>query len=331
MLKKLLGFFQPKGQPSPAEAEPDQDTESRSPDTPQHRESAFAGEHFEGLGDVWEALLGSDKNFIKTVTQFALDLNFPKRSHHIDEEGNLTLLTCSPAEGDITAGVLNTRVSGSDELQVRSCYPLLQGYPNALLVNETHTWANGLEGVVAAQKGEEGPPVDFFAPLYFLDHKTFAWAIHEKQALITELGAVAFSLQKAEVREYAVDEGPLYETLLQQFLEENPDKTQADFEAPVVSTQGLRMLMPTQYVCEWAYRCPVEAMEELTFHNKPFLKLTVSLVGVGETEMRAYLYVSEAELNGYRPSVGDDIEGVLWMSGSIAYEMGEEVQTDDDE
>lgn len=41
-------------------------------------------------------------------------------------------------------------------------------------------------------------------------------------------------------------------------------------------------------------------------------------MGIDDTVMRVYLYVSEAELNGYVPSVGEDIEGVLWMSGSIA-------------
>lgn len=353
MFKKIMGLFHQRGNSkSPAKTAPapsanaqqtiqpqttdEQNStpleeEQQAHKTPQDNESAFSGEHFEGLGDVWEAILGPTENFIEIAVKFALDYNFPDRSQHIDEAGNLILLTRSPAEGDMAAGVLNTREAESNELRVRSCYPLLQGHPNPLVILETHTWANGLEGAVAAQKHPNGPPLDFFAPFYFLDQKYFEQAIHEKEVLITELGAAAFSLRAAEVKEYTVNEGPLYETMLERFLKENPEKTQADFQDVTITTQGLRMLMPTQYACEWAYRCPVEALEELTFDNKPFLKLTVPLVGIDETEVRAYLYVSEAELNGYVPSVGEDIEGVLWMSGSIVHDAAEGNQVSEEQ
>ena len=38
----------------------------------------------------------------------------------------------------------------------------------------------------------------------------------------------------------------------------------------------------------------------------------------GEDPLRLPVYVSDEVLGGYRPSVGDRIEGVMWLQGRLA-------------
>ena len=282
--------------------------------------SSFFGEHYESLVPIWEATLGDKTTILEAFAHFASSATPPKRANAINDERGFALLNQSPSEGDMVAGVLGTQQAGKEVLEASAFFPLLKGYPNPLIIHDTHTWASKFEGVVAAQLHPDGSSIDFFAPTYFLDQKKFEKAKQQKKPLVVELGAMAFSMGPAQILEYSVDQGSLYETALEHFLTKNPDKTQADFEKTTVTTDGLRLLMPTQYTCEWAYRCPIEDVEQLLFYNKPFFKLTVPLVGVDEAVMRIYLYVSKAELNGYTPSVGEDIEGILWMSGTIADE-----------
>lgn len=311
---------------TPSTPPPHSSTHGEQPPPVTASKSSFFGEHYESLEPIWEATLGDKTTVLEAFAHFTSNATPPNRINSINDERGFVLLSQSPSEGDMVAGVLGTQQAGKEVLEARAFFPLLKGYPNPLIIHDTHTWASKLEGTIAAQLYPDGSSIDFFAPYYFLDQKEFEKAKQQEKPLTVELGAMAFSMGPAQTLGYSVDQGSLYETALEHFLGENPDKTQADFENPTVTTEGLRLLMPTQYTCEWAYRCPVEGVEQLLFYNMPFFKLTVPLVGVGETVMRIHLYVSQAELNGYVPSVGEDIEGVLWMSGSIVYGIGDEVK-----
>lgn len=52
--------------------------------------------------------------------------------------------------------------------------------------------------------------------------------------------------------------------------------------------------------------------------EQQFTMLTAALAGFDGPDLRCVIYVAEHVLRGYEPKVGDDIEGVLWMSGMIA-------------
>ena len=194
----------------------------------------------------------------------------------------------------------------------------MEGLPNPLRIRKSHTWSNGLEGVVAAERVHDGPPVTFFAPFFFRDEPRFE---PETEALVS-LAALAFSCRKAGMQKFSVEEGPWYEEELQRFLAKNPGKSEADFSAPVVSMQGARILMPQRYACEWQYRCPVLEVARTEVLGQPVYKLHVVFVGVDEETLAGYLYVPERLLDGYIPQAGDDIEGTLWMTGMLCAEWG---------
>jgi hypothetical protein len=196
-----------------------------------------------------------------------------------------------------------------------SAYPLLEGIPAQLTIDKTHTWTNGVEGVVAAHMAESGLPISFFAPFYLRD---FADLTIYGGTKAVNLAALAFKLRQAGSQEFSVCEGPFYEDRLQAFLEENPEKNKADFTPPVVSYRGAKILLPSKYSTEWQFRCPVLAVEEVLFMDIKVYKLAVEFIGLDDDVMRGYLYASERILNGYVPEVGHDVEGRLWMTGTIA-------------
>jgi hypothetical protein len=271
--------------------------------------------HFEGLGNAWSALLGKDET-INTVLPTIIAEGDPVsvcRASSNESQMDVLLLLY-PVENSVSAGALLVTTPGNKSWELCSAYPILEGKPVSLTLNKTHTWRNGVEGVVAAHMTDGGAPVSFFAPFYLRD---FAGSPPETDKVV-HLAALAFRLRKVEPNEFTVHQGAFYEGCLQAFLEENPEKTQVDFTPPIVSFRGAKILLPSDYSTEWKFRCPVLAVEEVSFMNIKVYKLAVDFVGVDDDVMSGYLYASEKILDGYVPEVGHDVEGGLWMTGMIA-------------
>ena len=282
-------------------------------------DEAFMAEHFEGLGEVWAALLGQASLIRDHLATIGRDGVCHEYCSVLFQSADLTasLLQYPDNSRDIRAGMLLATPSG-EKTSLVSCFPVMEGLPNPLRIRKSHTWSNGLEGVVAAERVHDGPPVTFFAPFLFRDEPRFE---PETEALVS-LAALAFSCRKAGMQKFTVEEGPWYEEELQRFLAKNPGKSEADFSAPVVSMQGARILMPQRYACEWQYRCPVLEVARTEVLGQPVYKLHVVFVGVDEETLAGYLYVPERLLDGYIPQAGDDIEGTLWMTGMLCAEWG---------
>jgi hypothetical protein len=290
--------------------------DSEPSESDESADDGFMGaEHFEGLGNVWSALLGDDgsiSDVLPTIIAEGKPIPICKSSENKSQMD--VLLLQYPSESSVCAGVLLVKTHDDKNWGVCSAYPILEGKSVNLTINKTHIWGNGVEGVVAAHSAGNGPPISFFAPFYLRD---FASVALESDKVV-RIGALAFSLRQAEPNEFSVRQGALYEDHLRDFLEENPEKTQADFTPPIVSFRGAKILLPSDYSTEWKFRCPVFAVEEVSFMDIKVYKLAVDFVGVDDDVMSGYLYASEKILDGYVPEVGHDVEGGLWMTGMIA-------------
>lgn len=273
----------------------------------------FMGEHFEGLGDTWHALFGKNNSIEPLLPTVVNEGKLFPDCQATYQNGAISALLQYPEQAPFRIGALVVKTPESEGMKLWSCCPVMEGLPNRLVIGKTHTWENHVEGVVAAKEADGGSPVTFFAPFYFRDKDIFASGGEQT----ISLAALALSLGKAELQEFTVDEGPLYESRLQEFLEENPGKSQADFTTPVVSMRGCRILMPSKYVPEWQFRCPVLNVETISLFGHTIHKMQVIFVGMDDQEISGYLYASEHVLNGYVPQAGDDIQGVLWMSGAL--------------
>ena len=286
------------------------------PEAAEGDDDDFMGaEHFEGMGNAWSALLGENgsiTDILPTVIAQGKPIPVCRASDNASQTDVLLMLY--PKENSVRTGALLVTSAENKNWELCSAYPLLEGMPTALTINKTHTWGNGVEGVVAAHLHEEGPPISFFAPFYLRDFAD----LPPRADKVVNLAALAFSLRQAEPQEFSVREGPFYENRLQAFLEENPERTKTDFTPPVVSFCGAKILLPSGYSTEWQFRCPVLAVEEVLFMDIKVYKLTVDFIGMDDDVMSGYLYASERILNGYVPEVGHDVEGGLWMTGTIA-------------
>lgn len=219
------------------------------------------GIHFEGMGDVWEAMFAEGTRGVATcIAKTTSEGVLRKRCQVLyqEEETHIALLQY-PEQADIQSAVLLVKTKDAQNMQLWSAYPLLHGIPNTLEITHTHTWSNGVEGVVAAHLVEDGPLITFFVPFYFRDFTTFT----PGAKLTVSLGALAFSLKKANAMNISVDEGPLYETLGKDFLTENSGKKEKDFPAEKLELTVASLLLSSDYVCEWTYRCPVLAVEHI--------------------------------------------------------------------
>ena len=191
----------------------------------------MGAEHFEGMGNVWAAMFGEAKSgteMLPDVIAHGKPLSICRSSDN--EAGMDVLLVQFPEIGSVRAGALLVTTPDNKNWELWSAYPLFDGKPTVLTINQKHTWSNGVEGVIAAHMTRRGAPVSFFAPFYLRD---FADLEQDSEKTVN-LAALAFNLRQAEPQEFTVCEGAFYEDRLQAFLEENPGKVKADFSPPVV-------------------------------------------------------------------------------------------------
>lgn len=286
--------------------------------TDDDNDTVFQGEHFEGLGNVWSAALGESDNItnhLPTVTQKGI-LKKDVTVNHAGI-GRTVLLVKYPTSGPLQAGALLVEEAQSYELW--SAYPILEGASNNVIIDGCHTWGNGIEGVVACHIAS-GPPVAFFDPYYFRESAKFV----NGNAVQIDLAGLAFSLTKADSKDIQVTEGAFYKMELNRFLADNPGKKEADFIPPVVTMRGARLLFAGAYVPEYTFQCPAVNIEQCELFGTRFFRIQTVFAGVDESELRGYIYASEAILNGYEPKQGDDITGTLWMSGYVTPQSGME-------
>lgn len=277
-------------------------------------DNEFMGEHVEGMGDAWNAFFGEAKQITDWLPKMVTEGKARKIRvvHNAGEEMHVTMLEY-PTQSGVRIGMLVVKKQGEESAELWSCTPIFEGVTNNITIQNTHAWENGLEGVVAGKIGEDGPRITFYAPYYYYECDQYDFGAQ----LQIKLAGLALIAEKAEPNVIAIDKGPFFEIELQKFLHDNKGKTRSDFKPPVLSMAGSKILFPTKYACEWSFRCPVLAVEEHTLCNVRFFIVSTGFAGDGENPIHGHIALSERILHGYEPKVGDDIQGVLWMTGVI--------------
>ena len=271
----------------------------------------FMGIHFEGTGAVWKSIYGDPVEFVEKVIPIALQEGKPGLTHFNKTINCEVTPFYYPKVGKMQVSSLV--VSEEKSHVFYSCFPLMEGKENSLTISHHHTWSNGIEGVVAVSYDDNASPFSFFATDYYCSSERYA----QSRKRDVSISALAYLLKKSEVTEIPVTEGDMYDVFLQKYLEENPDKTKEDFATPTVLLKGVRILFPSHYVCEWEFRFPVLAVEETEFLGIRFLRIEADFAGDEDNLISGYLYASPTALGDYYPKIGDDIEGILWMTGRL--------------
>ncbi|MBQ8665163.1 MAG: hypothetical protein IJ474_05215 [Mailhella sp.] len=300
-------------QPKPAPVR--NNTSSDSASDSEGPKSAFFGQHFEGLGDVWNAFFpGGIQEFVGKVQELFPQCQ-PMGPVMQRKDGQGVVLCTTPAVGGIAIHCNVLMKPGSGEAEFVGGYPSLAGIQNPCTIEQAHIWSNGISGVVAARSLINGAPLNFFLSGFFQHVPQMQFGAQAE----FWLSALALSVQKQEQTEFSPEEGtPAYEAARKAFLAANPTKSVADFEAPVVSSHEHGVLLPSQVVGAWIYQVPVMAVEKVEFLGYGFRRIETRLCGVGDKAVFGSLYIAEHVLKGYEPQVGDDITGTLWMQGEMA-------------
>lgn len=274
-------------------------------------------EHVESHGDKWAAVFPDLGMFVPSLPQIINEAK-SKDSWFWRDPGSdaFTAFMLWPDFIPPGIGSIIEHEAESDQNVYATSYPVLEGVPAELSVTGTYQWENGLEGELTAIVEEERE-ISFFDCFYF---KTKG-AYPTDRPQMFKLAALAFLLEPAQDSSVSICEGEFYEAQRQEFLEENPDKTAADFPQEItISFRGARLLIPRVYASEYEFRTTVLSVETVAFEETKFYRFQVKLCQEGNG-FPCFLYASEHVLNGYMPAAGDDVQGVFWLSGYRADEL----------
>ena len=273
-------------------------------------ESYFDGEHFEGHGNKWTALFGNTQKFLLENLEKCVNVGdiifkqekiLNKKFAGIVYPKNELLSVLSLIELKETCN------------EYTSAYPLLIGINNEIKLKEDYCWQNGGEGEFAVEAGDDRV-INFFDPFYAIDKANFKT---DKTQTIS-LAGLAYSLDKLKEQEFVIDKGEFYNVSRDEFLKENPDKTEQDFEPPVVKLEAdhFRMLIPKQYACEYEIATQIENIKYFKILGEEIAQLKVNLEhSDNEKSLYCYIYASKHVLGKYKPQVGDGINAIVWLSG----------------
>lgn len=276
------------------------------------KDDYFYGEHFEALGDIWDALYCDAEAFAKDYVEKSVKEGIVFINQKIKNNKMYGLFYPDISTVQIVSYLRELK---KHSLTYISSCPVLKGCKNKLILKKKYTWTNGIEGEFAAESTTENKLLlNFFDPFYCVDQKYF----DKNNCVEVNLAAVAYTANELEEREDVIDKGEFYKLKLKEFLEENPDKTEMDFEPPIVhtSSEHFRMYTPTDTTSVVEIVGLVEDISYCKYLGKNFAVLKVNLEHRKDDEyLYIDVYVSEQLLEKYKPEIGKGLHSIVWLNG----------------
>lgn len=276
------------------------------------KESYFYGKHFDGVGGMLAGLYGNADEFLDKYLRRSCAEGIPFFSKKLNRKTIHTLIY--PAIQDITILNYVKEIRKKQNEHVTIC-PILRGVENKVILKEAYTWGNGVEGEVAVRTLSENELIlNFYDPFFPIDKDYFV----KNEECIINLSAIVRIAEELEESEDVFTEGPLYESYLQKFLEENPDKTKADFEPVVIHTcaEHMRMCINTNTTSVYEIIGLIEDIKYTEFLGKKVAILKVNLEHREDEEyFYVNVYVSEHLLENYTPKIGQGFHGIVHLTG----------------
>jgi len=195
-----------------------------------------------------------------------------------------------------------------------TAYPALyDGCVNTVQIQHIRECSDGLEALIGAAT-EQGADITFFDPHYHLNKSRYKTGTTQNVIF----AALAYRLHPAEQDEILITEGPSQELHRQKILEENPGADISKITSVSFSLKNACGLMPTEIEDDYHYRGVPQHISQLQIDELTLLQIRLTILRDSESGFDILLYASEFALGGYRPQIGQDIEGVLWLQGRLA-------------
>jgi hypothetical protein len=269
--------------------------------------------HMSTPGDVWATLFNSPKETIAAIKRnrakgvLVHETSSEGPEGYWEEESLLTIPHASSL-GFVT----------KKKTEFIFDVPVVPGTPHEATFRSTFAWfeESSLLGEVTFANNTWNEPLSAFVPYFF----RFANRLAAGDPAVFDLAAVACDIHKAEPAEYTIDRGPLYDTCLKEFLDENPGKTELDFPEIKIQTAGMKMMMPTPCSSIYIFRTTIKEVERIPFYDGILYRFAVDLFVGRDPEAKdtlsINLYMAPTTCGDYVPQAGDDIEGTMLLTVS---------------
>ncbi len=273
--------------------------------------------HTETHGDKWFTLLNSVKHEIGGVLATILQKGGtrPVWSKIVDD--NETVLLAYPKENYVRAStIVKGKVEG--KLDPVVVIPLLEGISNRLLVRDTYTLKNGVEGEVFVSNPAIEKSYWFYNPLFFRDKED----LQPEQPQVFALAGLVYGVQKAMLDELTITNGEAYEKHSIEYLANNPDKSRLDVPPLKIPLHGQQVISLGRHACEYQARLTIKELNTFEFgpEDGEKIKMFSFVVNLATEEQPMYviLYASEkACINDLELKEGMDVDLYFWLQGRI--------------
>lgn len=273
-------------------------------DTSQKAKQSIADMHMESVLPYWDAL---------GVQDLKRSFSWTPHIESKSKREKKAALFYHSKKSSFLSGTLLDFDFPNEKINWISTYPVMQGLLNEVVIQRNYTWQNGLLGEVFARV-KDNFLISFFDPFYCQNQTRYS----QNEAMQIELSALALVCSPANPLVFNIERGYF---LLKKYKELEAQKTGGAISFPGISFSKLCRLIPYKYATWFIYQSPVEAVEKRLFEGKQIYKLTVRLgpedaISKGQ-DLLTHLYVPKMILNNYEPKVGDDIQGILWLTGTL--------------
>ena len=264
-----------------------------------------------GLGRPWYAILENPKKQLtETIVHVMSNGGSREIWQRIDEKQDIRLLAW-PKETAFRVGVI-VQGAPKKELRPATAFPFLEGLPNDMTVQEYQAWPSKVEGTVAACRNEGANPIRFYTPLLFRDVEALTEGVRHTFVL----AGLALGIRKALLDHVDISSGPNYEKYAEQWLAAHPGKSRLDVPQLTLPLRGSRILMPNEYDCEYQFRAPISAVDNLEVAGEKIYVLTLEFGLDSDNPLRIAVYAPERICKD-EPKAGMEIDGLIWLQGRI--------------
>ena len=273
----------------------------------------------EGHGEHWECVVPEAASFI------------PDHLANMPGVENLRMCVPSPFPSWATvtaraipqAGALETlRLDGDKdgESDVISAFPVARdGAVFPLTLHRVRSWDVGCEGIVIAST-KFGASVAYFDTAFL--HPWNEWESDEEVEV--QLAAFAYALAPAPVQVFQITKEEVIRAMKAAEDGVTPEEV-TDLSPIEVRTEGMASFFPQKNgnPDDFEFQGPVASVDLLQAWGHPIYRLEVTVMrdahGEEDVPFTIPVYVAEHNLpEGYRPRVGDDVRGQLWLQGTRA-------------
>lgn len=267
----------------------------------------------DAIGHVWLALTGRDpQQTIPQIIGTVVTAGGTRPAWRWKNKDQEFIVMAWPQDQPIRAAVLMNGKEGG-RLDPISAFPLIEGLPQDLTVEETHQRPQGWGGDVAVSILEGKNPMWFFDPLYGRDQSDLTPGVTHT----FWLGAIALHLRKALLDHVTVIQGPQFEAWTQEWLAKNPEKSKQDVPPLKIEIKDKHFIMPGQHYGEYHLRGIIDDIQDFQLERMPVKLLYLNFPFDSRPDMRLPLYASKFVLGDWIPEKGQEIEAYTWFQGRI--------------